>query len=319
MRRATDDAPRLRVPVACCVAAVVALSLGPTGEAAVRAGVRDLAKPGFLCVRWIALNARPWDFGRWPWTAAATVSINAPTAGGASPEIDREVRALRAELAETRRRFEELDASLGPVRSATSGAQAGVARVRARLLSDAADNWLVSAGRSADVAADLPVVEPLPVAAAGEADGVAAGNEILAGAAVVGRIDEAGVWASTVRPITDPAFRAYVRIVRESGGTTAAGDDGVLEGDGRGGCVVKYVASTAAVATGDHVYSRDPSGRLPRPLYYGRIERAELRDGAPYWDLRVRPAVDPATLAEVTILRPVPAPERIAGRSVLAN
>lgn len=153
-------------------------------------------------------------------------------------------------------------------------------------------------------------VEP-PILTAGAETGTPGGAVVLAGAAVVGRIDEVGVWTSTLLPVTHPEFRAHVWIVRASADGPESGEQGILEGDGHGGCVVRYVPSTAAVAVGDHVYSYDPTGRMPQPLYYGRIDHAELPEGAPHWEIRVRPAAEPAAFAEVHVLVPTtPEPVR---------
>jgi hypothetical protein len=105
-------------------------------------------------------------------------------------------------------------------------------------------------------------------------------------------------------PVTSPEFRAHVRIVHMTAEGPIFGDEGMIEGDGRGGCTVRYVPSTAAVAVGDHVYSHDVTGRVPQPLYYGQIERAVLRDGAPHWDIGVRPAAEPKAFTELHVLAP---------------
>jgi hypothetical protein len=219
-----------------------------------------------------------------------------------------ELRRLRAEVADLKRSFAAFDASLGPITAgdAASDPTAGVERIAARML-DAPSGTepgglIVAAGAVSGVTAARPVVAPVAVSA-GTRDGVPAGATVLAGAAVLGRTDEVGALTSTVLPVTSPAFRSHVWIVRVTDRGPAFGEEGVLEGDGRGGCVVKYVASTEAVAVGDHVYSHDPTGRIPQPLYYGRIDRAELRDGAPHWDIHLRPAADAGRVGVVHVLR----------------
>lgn len=311
MRRRTDDRPSLRGPIACCLLAVAALSLGPKGEAAVRAAVRDVAKPGFLLAGGLESALGRIDPGRWPWTAGgrpAEVPVTHLAATEAVQEV--ELRRLRAELAILRHQLASIEASLGPIGRSEADSRSLVERIPARVLNTAdasvgPGGLIVSSGAAAGVEPGQPAVSAV-VLAAGEAAGVSGDAAVLAGAVVVGRTDEVGEWASTVVPVTAPEFRAHVRLVRESADGPVLGEEGLLEGDGRGGCVVKYVPSTAAVTIGDHVYSHDPSGRIPQPLYFGRIESASLRDGAPHWEMRVRPAADLSSLAEVHVLRPRP-------------
>lgn len=312
MRRHPDDGPSLRGPILCCMLAVVALSLGPTGEAAVRSAIRDVARPGFLLAREITSCRSTLDLRRWPWSGGtplppAVRQDNQP--GKAASEV--ELRRLRAELAAARHDLGAFDASLGPVGRVqpSAGGRPAVERIEAQVLdaSDAAvgpGGLIVGAGRMNGVEAGRPAIAVS--LDAGERAGVTADAAVLAGAAVLGRTDEVGTWTSTVVPVTAPEFRAHVRIVRETADGPVLGDEGVLEGDGRGGCVVKYIASTTAVSVGDHVYSHDPSGQIPQPLYFGRIETASLGDGAPHWEIRVRPAADFRTTAVVYVLCPKP-------------
>ena len=70
----------------------------------------------------------------------------------------------------------------------------------------------------------------------------------LAGAAVVGRTAEVGAWTSTLLPVTHRDFRAHVALIRETESGPVEGEEGILEGDGRGRCRMRYVPSTATVA-----------------------------------------------------------------------
>jgi len=310
MRRRLDDPPSLRGPIVCCLLAVVALSLGPSGEAAVRAAVRDAARPGYRVAGVLRSCSARLDFDRWPWSERpdpAAVPSDLPANGIAQAEL----RRLRAELATARRDLTAFDASLGPIArvAASSAASPSVERVVARIL-NASDpavgpaGMVVDAGSKEGVESGQPAVGAVTLAA-GASAGVPGDALVLTGAAVVGKTDEVGAWTSTIVPVSDVAFRAHVRIVRETADGPAFGEEGLLEGDGRDGCVVKYVPSTAAVAAGDHVYSHDPSGRIPQPLYFGRIESASLREGAPHWEIRVRPAADIRAASEVHVLRPL--------------
>jgi rod shape-determining protein MreC len=160
---------------------------------------------------------------------------------------------------------------------------------------------VLSAGAAAGIDSNRLTVEEV-VLNAGGGEGIPRRATVLAGATVVGKTAEVGAWTATLLPVDDRQFRAHVRLVRQGAAGTVMGEQGVLEGDGNSGCLVKYVPSNAAVEVGDHVYSFDPTGRIPQPLYYGQVDRAELRPEAPHWDIHVRPAVDLAKLTEVQVL-----------------
>lgn len=298
----------LRGPIACCVLAIAILSLGSSGEAFVRSAVRDASRPGFALKRIASSLVATLDLNRWPWTAdeLARRQKESPSATTA-PSTDREVRRLRAELAALRRELVAYERSLGPMRRSAS-ATVAVERIPARILhavdeQTAAGGVLLGSGTSSGLATGQLAVEPARLTVGTNA-GTPDGGLVLAGAAVVGRTGDVGAWTSTLLPVSNSEFRAHVSLVRESTTGPVVGDEGILEGDGRGGCIVRYVPSTASVSVGDHVYSFDPSGRLPQPLYYGRIEQAELRRGAPHWDIRVRPSADVTAFAEVHVLVP---------------
>ena len=67
------------------------------------------------------------------------------------------------------------------------------------------------------------------------------------------------------------------------------------------------------VSVGDEVYTGGRTGRLPYPMYYGRVTKAELKPGAPHWEIEVQPAVTEAVLKTVHVLREKLNPERVLG------
>jgi cell shape-determining protein MreC len=311
-RRATDGIS-LRGPIAGCVLAVVALSLGTSAESALRSLVRDIARPGYVLGTVVSRHLAGCDLQRWPWTAGdTTVRKQAPSDETVDrlAKANRERRALRAELAAARRELVAYERSLGPERRSSTSSD-GVQRIPARVLRAADDTdgqtvaggVLLGSGSENGIAPDQISVEPI-VLTAGTATATPEGAIVIAGAAVVGRTDEVGRWTSTLLPVTDAGFRAHVRLVRETESGPVAGDEGILEGDGRRGCLVRYVPSTSSVAVGDHVYSFDPTGRLSQPLYYGCVVAAELRDGAPHWTITVEPAADVASFTTIHVLAP---------------
>jgi cell shape-determining protein MreC len=306
-RQTTPSA--LRGPIACCALALVAMSLGTEGESCVRSVVRDASLPGLLAGEHLRQWRSRLDLTRWPWTQEIADETGRTEDAPRDDAVLIEIRRLRYELAEERAKLAALQASLGPL--ATSPHES-IKRVSARLLfpkrrSCRAGGLIVGAGGAAGIESDTIALEPIVLSDGQNA--VPRRSTVLAGAAVVGKTEDVGAWTSKIVAVSDPGFRAHVRLVRQHHYGVVMGEQGVLEGDGRDGCVVKYVPSTAAVEVGDHVYSCDPTGRIPQPLYYGQIVRAALRPGAPHWEIRVRPAVNLAELSEVQVLledSPVP-------------
>ena len=296
------ESANLRGPIACALLAVAALSLGPSGDSALRSAVRDAALPGYLLNQRISKLGSSLDFGRWPWTADANRKTTT-SAGAQTGTAERELRDLRAALAAARAEIAAYARSLGPVRASTATLPS-VQRIPARVLAvpgPASETIVLTPGAPADLASDQLAIEQLVLTSGVDPPENAA---VLAGAAVVGRIKEVGRWTATLLSVTHKEFRAHVRIVRMTAAGPVYGEEGVLEGDGRGGCVVRYIPSTVPVSIGDHVYSYDPTGRIPQPLDYGRIERADLREGAPHWEVAVRPAAEPARFTELHVLVP---------------
>jgi len=125
----------------------------------------------------------------------------------------------------------------------------------------------------------------------GQSSGIEADLLVRAGRLAVGRIHAVGRWTSTVQPVTDPGFRGAAQLVRSLPEGTVFGAEGVLTGDGEGGCRLQFVPATAPVAVGDLVYSpvrRSPGGV---PLHYGTVVEADLAPGATHWVIEVAPAV----------------------------
>jgi cell shape-determining protein MreC len=300
---------KLGGPIVCCVLAVIAMSLGPTGERRVRSSMRDMSRPGLVLGTWLQARSQSLDMTRWPWTTERSQPpAVAESSSAADEQLLQELRQLRFELAAERQTRADFERSLGPIKTTSQNAKPDVRRIPARVFAaddeaSAPGGVILASGTTDGIQAGRIAVQPLRLAV-DDGQVLTAHATVLAGAAVVGRTDEVGGWTATVLPVTDPGFRAHVTIVSVASDGYRLGENGVLEGDGQGGCIVKYVPSTASVSAGDHVYSFDPTGRIPQPLYFGQIDRAELRDAAPHWSIHLQPAADPSSLREVHVLVP---------------
>jgi cell shape-determining protein MreC len=157
--------------------------------------------------------------------------------------------------------------------------------------------------RGRGLSAESLVVEPghttLDV---GRNRGLARGQPAYAGRRVAGRISRVGRWTSTLQPLTDTRFRGLARLARPGRDQPVFSTRGMLEGTGDGFCRLTLVPATAAVAIGDVVYTDGRDQPDAWPMVYGTVVQAELSDGAPHWDIRIRPAIDLGKLKQLDVL-----------------
>lgn len=172
---------------------------------------------------------------------------------------------------------------------------------------------ILSRGTSSAIAVDDLVLSNLPHLDQGAAAGIEAGQPAISGRVVVGNIVQAGRWTSTLRLVTDPDYRGFAQVVRQSRGRTVLGPTGVLMGSGKGVCRLELVPKEQPVSIGDYIYSRQQDADQPAPVYYGRVVDAE--PGAEYWSITVEPAFDPVQLRDVQVLNISLNPQRVADES----
>lgn len=130
---------------------------------------------------------------------------------------------------------------------------------------------------------------------------VSVGDAVYAGRSVIGKIVEAGQYASTLQLVTDAGYSGRARLARRTHDGLAFGAEGTLTGSGESVCRLKRIQEPVNV--GDEVYTGGTDGVLPYPMYYGRVVRAELEPGAAEWTIDVKPAAKLDQLDDVLILR----------------
>ncbi len=163
---------------------------------------------------------------------------------------------------------------------------------------------IVDAGRASQLKpSDLLVDGSGILLDQGKQQGIAAGQRVVNGMTVVGRITETSQWVALVQPVSHEEFSAAVQLVRNSPQGAAFGAEGLLVGIGNGLCRVSGVAYTEAVSVGDEVFSADINGINGPRLYYGKVVRAEFSAGGE-WDVQVKPAVDHRSLDQVAVVQP---------------
>jgi len=233
----------------------------------------------------------------------------------------------REELAEhiTQIRLASAEATVGPPLASSQAYEPLLAAglVPARILGRDPDvlrrrfERILSRGTASAVAVDDLVLANLPHLDQGAAAGIAAGQPAISGRVVVGCIAHAGRWTSTLQLVTDPDYRGFAQIVRQSRSRAVLGATGVLQGNGDGNCRLALVPKDSPVSIGDFVYSRQQDADQPAPVYYGRVIAAE--PGADHWSITVEPAFDPALLTDVQVLNISLNPQRVTEASAPAQ
>lgn len=158
---------------------------------------------------------------------------------------------------------------------------------------------------------DIVLSDSFPLLDIGTDERIEPDMPVVSGGSVLGRIRHCGRWTCTMQPITDPAFRAFVQIIRPTSDKPLAGAEGVLAGDGAGACRMELVDATQPVSVGDFIYGRPVDFDGPPPCY-GRITAAELADGAAHWTITVTPTMTVDACQRIQIRRELPNPARIA-------
>ncbi len=172
---------------------------------------------------------------------------------------------------------------------------------------------LVDIGMLSDVIPSDFVVSPAPTTDEkspplidqGDDNGLHADQPVFAGRCVVGKVGQVGRWTSTVIPVTDATFRGRAQLVRAAPQGLVLGPEGVIAGDGEGGCLLTHIPSTEPVSVGDEVYTSLRLTGLPVPMYYGKVVKATLPEGTPHWQILVEPAETIEETRVVHVLRSV--------------
>ena len=129
------------------------------------------------------------------------------------------------------------------------------------------------------------------------------GFPVLAGRTVLGKIAKAGEYTSLVELVTERSYRSRVQIIRLIGKRVVFGSEGILQGDGKGKCVLKYIPATEALQPGDLVMSPVQGASTIPALYYGRVAKINLPENATYWEVIVEPAFQKRHFSTVHVIQ----------------
>jgi rod shape-determining protein MreC len=129
----------------------------------------------------------------------------------------------------------------------------------------------------------------------GSSDGVDRFMPVVSASGLAGYVVEVYRYSSKILLLADPNSKVSVMTQRSRA-------RGVVQGDERGGCLLKYVESTADVREGDVLITSGNSKIYPEGLLVGRIETLTRRPGDLFQHAAVLPETDFKTLEEVAII-----------------
>jgi len=269
--------------------------------AAFRPALHDAMSPGRLMILAI------WSHhGR---AADETTPGPAATESGSGAKQERLLRQLMIENARLRRDLKleksstAVSSTIEPLGSLTQVDAVQASIVSSDGMSKSLRDLIIDAGKSAGITRSELVIDGTgALLGAGSDDSVAAGDRVITGSIVVGRIERTARWVSLVQPVTAIGFKAQVVLLRKTADGLHFGATGILEGTGEADCVLTGIPHTDAVAVGDDVVSADINGVRGPQLYFGRVTKAEFLAGG-QWDVRVEPAASLEELESVAVLR----------------
>jgi rod shape-determining protein MreC len=129
----------------------------------------------------------------------------------------------------------------------------------------------------------------------GKRDGIEEGMAVVSVQGIVGQIMESSKSFARVLLITDPNSAVAALIQR----TRARG---VVEGDGRQLCRLKYLHRSEEIEPGDLVLASGLDGLYPKGVLIGTVLRTETKDPELFQRVEVKPSVDFRRLEDVMVL-----------------
>ncbi len=129
----------------------------------------------------------------------------------------------------------------------------------------------------------------------GTTDGVKEGFPVLASEGVIGRIVEASWNVSRVLLLIDNNSNIDALIQKSRA-------QGVLQGRGGEGCILKYVQRSEDVRVGDNVVSSGLAGVFPKGLLLGVVKKVQKKKSGLFQEILVSPAVDLSRLEEALVI-----------------
>ncbi|MEN3202420.1 MAG: rod shape-determining protein MreC [Atribacterota bacterium] len=130
----------------------------------------------------------------------------------------------------------------------------------------------------------------------GKKDGITEGLAVVTYQGMVGRVEKVYDRYAEVQMLLSSSLALGVLVQRTR-------DLGVLSGDGKGACVVKYIPRDSQVAEGDLVITSGLGEKIPRGIVVGMVTEVSERQGDLFKEVVVRPSCDFSRLGRVFVIR----------------
>jgi len=129
----------------------------------------------------------------------------------------------------------------------------------------------------------------------GTAHGLNAGQPVLAGPGLVGRITDVSRHAAKVLLLIDESSNIDAIVQRNR-------TQGIIHGAGSRGYVLKYISKVQDVKEGDIIVSSGISEVFPKGLMIGQVSHVDKQEAGLFLRINVAPSVDFSKLEEVLVL-----------------
>ncbi len=136
----------------------------------------------------------------------------------------------------------------------------------------------------------------------GMSKGIEPGMAVISGTGLVGQVTNVGRSSSRVLLISDPLSGVDALVQ----GNRARG---VIEGDGDGNYLWKFVLREEEVKIGDRIISSGLDGVYPRGLLIGVVTEVTSRPDSMFHDIRVQPSVRMEKIESVVVVSTAPRAE----------
>ncbi len=128
----------------------------------------------------------------------------------------------------------------------------------------------------------------------GTADGLKAGQPVMAAPGLVGRVIDASWHSAKVLPLIDENSNIDAIVQRNR-------TQGMIRGAGSRGCVLKYISKTQDVREGDIIVSSGMGGVFPKGMMIGQVNHVDRQEAGLFLRINVIPSIDFSKLEEVSV------------------
>ncbi len=129
----------------------------------------------------------------------------------------------------------------------------------------------------------------------GTADGLKAGQSVMAAQGLVGRVIDASWHSAKVLPLIDENSNIDAIVQRSR-------IQGMIRGAGSRGCVLKYISKTQDVREGDIIVSSGMGGVFPKGMMIGQVNHVDRQEAGLFLRIYVTPSIDFSKLEEVSVV-----------------